>query len=144
MNCFTVFFFFDQIIKTWYVFQKHKKNPNDSKLLTVVYTYTYMAMLFFSSLILLELFQVTLLIPMRLCCMKMLLESTDPQCPPSSYKYCIGMKLHGGTGSPWPNAQTRATLHKGRLGKWIKSKKRIHRADLISVRKVYVRPSTGP
>ncbi len=52
--------------------------------------------------------------------MKMLLECTAPQRPPSSYKYCIAMKLHGGRCSPWPNVQTRAKLHKGRLGKWIK------------------------
>ncbi len=57
---------------------------------------------------------------MRLCCMKMLLECTAPQRPPSSYKYCIATKLHGGRCSPWPNVQTRAKLHKGRLGKWIK------------------------
>lgn len=57
---------------------------------------------------------------MRLCCMKMLLECTAPQRPPTSYKYCIAMKLHGGRCSPWPNVQTRAKLHKGRLGKWIK------------------------
>ncbi len=75
--------------------------------------------------------------------MKMLLECTAPQRPPSSYKYCIAMKLHGGRRSPWPNVQTCAKLHKGRLGKWIKRKKGIHRADLISVGKVYVQPTTG-